>query len=666
MKKILLSNIFKIAVIALCALCSSMITYTVIDSFMSDDNTVNYMEYPAEELTWSINDHITVMRNKNKYEDIKEDEDVEENELSAVQTELQPLATEQPALQPTSTEIPIFTNVLELERIAKQRSDKLDYYISVPSQNILITNQESFDENKFLDAKYANVSQRINGQSSDYGNTGTSIILPLGTADYQIFIALKDDYVASYESQYNSFDNRAEDFVWKLTMMASVLLLGMLYLIITAGRKYGESEICMYSIDKIKIELNIILIGAVISAIAIYALFVDSFTSFATERLASYSALAVGVGFIPCAILGLSLIRQLKNRSFWKNTIIFLVLRKIKHTWDRFVGGKHMKYVLQLAAKDKYGAVYIAAAVIYIVLALLSKFTAIIATAILVCLIVRRMSDLYKIRRGVEEICSGNTEHKIDDCKFPDYKLVAERINEMGEGMKEAIDRGVRSERMKAELITNVSHDLKTPLTSIISYAKLLEELNPEPAEARDYVAIIQKKGEQLKKLSTELFEISKAQSGNADVNIERLDINLLINQALGELNGDIEKSGLDFIVKTDGELFINADGKKLSRVFENLIINILKYSLKGTRVFINTSEENGKVTAVFRNISENPLDFDADEITERFVRGDSSRTGDGNGLGLAIAKSYTELCGGSFKITVDGDLFKAELKFLR
>ncbi|MDO5398414.1 MAG: HAMP domain-containing sensor histidine kinase [bacterium] len=652
MKKILLSNIFKTAVITICAICSAMITYTAINSYISENNAEysHYFEYPAESLLNTINDQIVTARNSNNRKDA---ETSEENVYTT------PIVTQE--IQPTATEQPIFTNVLEIERAAKMNSDKLDYYISVPSQNILITNQDIFDENKFLDAEYTNVSQRINGQSSYYGNIGGACVSPSGTADYQIFIALKSAYADSYKSQKNSSDGRAEILIRKLTILAAVLLCGMFYLIITAGRKYKEDEIHMYYIDKLKVEANLILIGAVISAILIYILIIDTFTP---EKLAGYSASAVGVGFVPCALLGLSLVRQIKNHSFWKNTFIFIILRKIKYIWNRFIGGKHMKYVLHSAAKDKYGAIYIAAAFIYIALAVLSPLTAIIATIALVYLIVRRMSDLYKIRRGVEEICGGNTAHKIEDCKFPDYKLVAERINEMGEGMKEAIDRGVRSERMKAELITNVSHDLKTPLTSIISYAKLLEELNPEPAEARDYVAIIQKKGEQLKKLSTELFEISKAQSGNAEVDMEKLDINLLINQALGELNGDIEKSGLDFIVKTNGELFIEADGKKLSRVFENLIVNILKYSLKGTRVFINTSEENGKATAIFRNISENPLDFDAEEITERFVRGDSSRTGDGNGLGLAIAKSYTELCGGSFKITVDGDLFKAELEF--
>lgn len=664
MKKIFLSNIFKAAVMLMCTLCSVLITHTVINAFITESQSMGKrsIDYPTLGLIGAINNQTLDVRNH--IEDINEEPEIGEYPLDPT-----PNVGTQPSIspQPDATEVPIITNVLKIERMAKSCSDMVDYYISVPSQNILITNQENFDENKFVEAKYTSMSKRINGQTSEYGNINGGLMTPSGTADYQFYIALKQSYVDSYEGtnnsngfgEYNSVE--AENFLWKLTVLGALLLAGILCLIIAAGRKYNDDEVHMCSLDKIKVEINLVLLAAVICAIFGYALFVDSFTH---EKLPLYCSLAVGIGFVLCAILGLSLVRQLKNRSFCENTVISLIWRKIKRLFGRFINGKHMKFVIQSMAKDKYGIAYIAASVIYIALVILNPFTAFIATVLLAYLIVRRMSDLYRIRHGVEEICGGNTEHKIEDCKFPDYKLISEKINEMGDGMKDAIDRRVRSERMKAELITNVSHDLKTPLTSIISYAKLLEELNPEPAEARDYVAVIQKKGEQLKKLSTELFDISKAQSGNAEVNIEKLDINLLINQALGELNGDIIKSGLEFIVKTEGELFINADGKKLSRVFENLIVNILKYSLKGTRVFINTSESEGRVTAAFRNISEKPLNFDAEEITERFVRGDSSRTGDGNGLGLAIAKSYTELCGGSFKITIDGDLFKAELKF--
>ncbi len=217
---------------------------------------------------------------------------------------------------------------------------------------------------------------------------------------------------------------------------------------------------------------------------------------------------------------------------------------------------------------------------------------------------------------------------------------------------------------MKSELITNVSHDLKTPITSIISYAELLAKTEGLSEEAKDYVAVIAKKGERLKKLTQDLFDVSKAHSGNDEAVLERLDASLLIEQSLAEHEREIQSSGFVFCTQVQKELYILADGRKMSRVLGNLIDNVLKYTLKSTRVFITAAEKDGKVEIEFKNVSAFPLDFDAEEITGRFVRGDSSRTLEGNGLGLAIAKSYTELCGGIFEIELDGDMFKAKLIF--
>ena len=218
---------------------------------------------------------------------------------------------------------------------------------------------------------------------------------------------------------------------------------------------------------------------------------------------------------------------------------------------------------------------------------------------------------------------------------------------------------------MKSELITNVSHDLKTPLTSIINYADLLSKETLTPPEANDYVKIIKQKGERLKQLTNDLFDISKVQSGNEEFKIEDIDICLLINQTMAELNERIQQSGLVFKVSSeDKEMFIHADGRKMSRVFENLIINCVKYAMKNTRVYINISYAESDVTVEIKNIAGYEMDFDETEISERFVRGDSSRSTEGSGLGLAIVKSYVEACGGCVEIKKDGDLFKVILIF--
>ena len=275
-----------------------------------------------------------------------------------------------------------------------------------------------------------------------------------------------------------------------------------------------------------------------------------------------------------------------------------------------------------------------------------------------------RAKDIDEIRKGVSEVRNGNVAYKIPELKSEDMKVLAANINDIAKGLDESVSAKVKAERLKTELITNVSHDLKTPITSIISYTELLSKIEELPEEAKDYVSVISKKSERLKNLTQDLFDISKVQSGNEDVVLEKLDVALLINQSLGENDSEIQKSELPFCVDAPKELYISADGRKMSRVVSNLINNILKYTMKNTRVFITAFEKDGEVIMEFKNIASYPMNFNADEIVGRFVRGDESRTADGNGLGLAIAKSYTEICNGKFEVVIDGDMFKAILKF--
>jgi signal transduction histidine kinase len=222
----------------------------------------------------------------------------------------------------------------------------------------------------------------------------------------------------------------------------------------------------------------------------------------------------------------------------------------------------------------------------------------------------------------------------------------------------------MKSERMKSELITNVSHDLKTPLTSIINYIDLLKREDLEPEVARDYVRILDTKSQRLKTLIEDLFEASKAASGEMKLNIERIDVVQLLKQTLGEYDEKLKACSLEVKVNiTADNIYINGDGKRLFRVFENLISNITKYSLNHTRVYIEVINTNEEVTITMKSISSYELNFDADEITNRFKRGDEARTTEGSGLGLAIAKSIVELHNGEFTIEVDGDLFKSTIK---
>ncbi|MGL5506391.1 MAG: sensor histidine kinase, partial [Paraclostridium sp.] len=227
-------------------------------------------------------------------------------------------------------------------------------------------------------------------------------------------------------------------------------------------------------------------------------------------------------------------------------------------------------------------------------------------------------------------------------------------------------DEKFKSERMKTELITNVSHDLKTPLTSIINYVDLIKkEENIEPEYLKDYVNVLDNKSKRLKIIIEDLFEASKASSGNIDLNIEKLDLNQLLRQSIGENEEKLNDTKLILKVSIPKEpVYINCDGKRMYRVFENLLINISKYSLSNTRVYIDIHQTSDKIFIFMKNISSYELNFQADEIIERFKRGDLARNTEGSGLGLAIARDLVELQGGKFNIEIDGDLFKVKIEF--
>ncbi|MDD7794944.1 sensor histidine kinase [Clostridium sp. 'White wine YQ'] len=270
-----------------------------------------------------------------------------------------------------------------------------------------------------------------------------------------------------------------------------------------------------------------------------------------------------------------------------------------------------------------------------------------------------------KIVKGSEMICSGDLNYQIDEKQIGTLGTLAKNINSIKSGLEKSIKNETKSERMKTELITNVSHDLKTPLTSIINYVDLIKKGNLSSEDIQDYIKIIDRKSQRLKTLIEDLFEASRAASGEIDLNMERLDIVALLKQSLAEFEERIKDCSLDFRVNAPSEkIYVMVDGKRTWRVFENQIINILKYSLDNTRVYINVEKHEDEVVIVMKNISAFEIDFNNEEITERFKRGDKSRNTEGSGLGLAISKGLTELQGGEFNVEVDGDLFKTIMKF--
>ena len=316
------------------------------------------------------------------------------------------------------------------------------------------------------------------------------------------------------------------------------------------------------------------------------------------------------------------------------------------------------------------GLYVISGLLLFVVSAILNIFPigiliGIILTIIYIVIFIKELIYLDKIIIGSKAATEGKLNCNIEEKGRGHLRELAHDINNIRDGLRKSIESEMKSENMKTELITNVSHDLKTPLTSIINYIDLLKRENIESETAKDYINILDKKSQRLKVLIDDLFEASKATSGAMELNITKIDIVQLLKQSLGENDERFKNSNLSVKLDIpDTKIFINGDGQRLYRVFENLISNIVKYSLSNTRVYIQMYvDDENKVIIIMRNISAYELDFCANEITNRFKRGDSSRSTEGSGLGLAIAKSIVELHGGKFNIEVDGDLFKSIIK---
>ena len=285
---------------------------------------------------------------------------------------------------------------------------------------------------------------------------------------------------------------------------------------------------------------------------------------------------------------------------------------------------------------------------------------------ILIPLFIYLAVSLRRLQKGGQALAAGDLDHLVDTSRLiGPFRRHGDDLNNIGDGMNRAVMQRMKSERMKTELITNVSHDIKTPLTSIINYTDLIsrEECNNE--KVAEYSAVLLRQSERLKRLIDDLVEASKAQTGNLEVELAPCDVGVFISQAEGEYQDKLDAAGLTLVTGQPAkEVLIMADGRRLWRVFDNLMNNAAKYSQPGTRVYLTLFEEAGQAVITVRNTSREALNISPDELMERFVRGDSARSTEGNGLGLSIAKSLTELQNGDFDITIDGDLFKVTLRF--
>ena len=347
-----------------------------------------------------------------------------------------------------------------------------------------------------------------------------------------------------------------------------------------------------------------------------------------------------GVIFYQC------LVKKLKTGTFFRHTII----------------GKLVVYVYD-AAKASRDVFWKVMGVCLGACILSATWFGIIPVLVCVFIFVPKWVNKYiALRKGIEEIAEGNIDYKIEITDDGELDRLSERVNEISEAVSLAVDEELKSRQMKVDLISNVSHDLRTPLTSMITYIDLLKSEGLGSENAPEYLRIIDEKTVRLKKLTDDLFEAAKASSGAIPVNLEKIEMISIVNQALAEVGEKLDAAGLQILFDRKPEKAeVMADGQLLWRVIENLLTNAAKYAMPSSRVYIDISEEEeGRVRLEIKNVSREPLNISADELTERFTRGDRSRNTEGSGLGLAIAKDLTGLMGGEFKIYIDGDLFKA------
>lgn len=437
-----------------------------------------------------------------------------------------------------------------------------------------------------------------------------------------------------------------------------VMICCMMYLVISAGYSKRSKALVLYKFDKWFTEISaLLIIGVVVYSVMIGLDGINSEYWFAAVG-------GIGVAYIVGVFGILSFARRLRAHILIQNSLCYKIYEGMRHLiCDGIIKGQMFrKYILLLIGFGIADALLALSVImigsdVWLIIVLLIYLYEMIMVGY-------KLLQLQKIKDGAKAIADGNLTYKIDTMNMgPLFENFASDINNIGRGLNAAVDERMKSERMKAELITNVSHDLKTPLTSIINYVDLLKREPIESETAKEYIKVLDEKSQRLKALTEDLVEASRATSGNIKLELNTINFVELVLQAAGTYQEKFDAANLEMVLRYAPEtMLIMADGRRLYRVLDNLLNNVCKYAMSGTRVYIDMYVENRRAWMVMKNISKTQLTIPADTLTQRFVRGDWSRSTEGSGLGLSIARSLTELHDGIFDIALDGDLFKVSV----
>ncbi|MCI9137851.1 MAG: hypothetical protein HFH48_09890 [Lachnospiraceae bacterium] len=495
-----------------------------------------------------------------------------------------------------------------------------------------------------------------------YGGKGNVLFVCVDTDFPQRddFFHAKEEYKRMYPWIYLS--------IIGVILSVSICLISLIYLSMAAGRREGDDRVHLNLFDRVPTEILYLL--TVVEGIFCFMMYGAALYRFGSGELTGLLITTGVLTFFSIALFSifyLSFVRRIRAGVLWSQSILHWMIHGIEMTFASRKSsfkllvwfGFHLLIcfvLLSFMLSNAYnGEALVVGMLCFVVLSGIEGI-----------LIIKEGIQRNKVLEGIGKISSGDLEYKVDVEELKgDNKRLAEAVNAIGDGLFHAVDDNMRNEHLKTDLITNVSHDIKTPLTSIINYVDLLKREELPNEKVQNYIAVLDSKSQRLKQLTEDLVEASKVSSGNIKLNMERINLVELIHQTGGEFDEKFEARNLTVVTKLPREpVVIMADGRRIWRVLENIYNNAAKYAMENTRIYVGMEADGEQVEFSIKNISENPLNIQADELTERFIRGDISRSTEGSGLGLSIAKSLTALMGGEFEIYLDGDLFKVTITF--
>ena len=558
------------------------------------------------------------------------------------------------------------TNVvwLIIDNKTKTAYTNLDY--SIDTSNIENIQNKIQENATYWTYKDGNIDTSVNKLSSEYIEYIENGFDVENLSDYTIYTSVLNNLEYVDDISMNSIlydvlvlvDQKA---AFLIPFLVIIIIALVPVIVLGVGRTAKQDGIKLNWYDKILIELAALIAILIAGIGACFTISVNGVSNLATLVLAiTIMAFGFFIIYLACILFFETVVKRLKTHTFIKTTIIYWIYIKIKEFLDDVKITK--RFIL-------YFIIFIIANLICFAIMWSDGFPGIILSIILYAvvygLISKRLKSYVKIEKAINDLYQGNTDIELEENEFvKEMKNMASQINDIAGGLSNAIDEKLKSERLKTELITNVSHDIKTPLTSIINYVDLLKKEGMDGEKAKEYLDILDSKSQRLKKLTEDLVEASKASSGAIKLNMEKLNVNELIKQVSGEFEDKFKARKLEEIITfPENALYIKADSRYMYRVLENMYSNISKYAMEGTRVYTDIIEKDGRIVIQLKNVSKQKLNISVDELMQRFVRGEASRNTEGSGLGLSIARSLTELQEGNFKIYLDGDFFKVTVE---